>query len=107
MPEDKFTAPWHILADNSLMYFVEVIRNLDPSNEYSKKDLASAAGISTNQVYRGDVDFTDRAVDLGLLEESEGNFFVNEESELLHRLTLLNAAVDRRLQEIESDGFGR
>ncbi|MFC6764562.1 hypothetical protein [Natrinema soli] len=48
MPEDEFTAAWHILADNSFMYFVERVRNLDPSNGYSKKDIVDAAGISTN-----------------------------------------------------------
>jgi hypothetical protein len=97
---DKYPSGWRVLVQNdSVGYILDALMDSSPGTEYTKSELATAAGVSRQSPYT----HLDLLLALNTIEpvqdSSPQRYRVNPDSELLQLLHQVNGTVNQRLSE--------
>lgn len=97
---DEYPSGWRILVQNeSVGYILDALMDALPGAEFTKSELADAAGVSRQSLYT----HLDLLLALDVLEPVEGSspqrYRANADSEVLELLHQVNGEVNRKLSE--------
>jgi DNA-binding transcriptional ArsR family regulator len=97
---DEYPSGWRILTrKESVGYILDALMDTLPGTEFTKTELAAAAGVSRQSLYT----HLDLLLALEVLEPVEQSspqrYRVNDDSEVLEVLHQLNGVVNRHLSE--------
>lgn len=95
---DEYPSGWRILVQHeSVGYILDALMDALPGSEFTKSELATAAGVSRQSVYT----HLDLLLALGVLEPVDGSsperYRVTADSDLLESLHQVNGIVNEQL----------
>ena len=96
---------WELVAQrDEAAPLVRAIVSLDPATEYTRSDIADAAGIPLKTLYLADA--LDDLVDVGALDrtdDDEATFLVNADSAVVQAARAFDDAVADRLGTVDTE----